>query len=168
MNKYVMELPKTMSSNVGTVCGARTGKPVAKWKPRHTSSGASSSGPRSRTELPIHERKWIHVEPEECDAHSLSVWKKLKILLRHELPHLREETELSYSKIWRRCLFRYRGHLLNGQFEHGLITSRREEEPRKDSSAPSTKTVRKLFFTFEPFKVTRDELRSTLLCKTWW
>ena len=55
MNKYVMELSETMSSSLGNVSGASTGRLVAKLKPKQTSSGASSSGPQSRTEIPIHE-----------------------------------------------------------------------------------------------------------------
>ena len=34
---------------------------------------------------------WIDVEPDEYDAHSFSVAKKMNDLLRHELPNLREE-----------------------------------------------------------------------------
>ena len=56
-----------------------------------TSSGTSSSGPQSRTEIPIHERKWIDVEPEENNAHFFSVAKEMIKSLRHELPHVREE-----------------------------------------------------------------------------
>ena len=91
LNKYVMELSETMSSSFETVSGASTGRPVSKLIPKQTSWRASSSGPRSTTGIPIHERKWIDVEPEEHDAHSFSVAKKRNKLLRHELPLLREE-----------------------------------------------------------------------------
>ena len=86
-----MELSETMSSSLETVSGATTARPIAKLKPKLTSWGASSSAPRSRTEIPIHERKWIDVEPDEYDAHSFSVAKKMNKLLRHELPYPREE-----------------------------------------------------------------------------
>ena len=91
MNKYVMEMSETVSSSFETVDGASARRPFAKSRQKQTSSGTSSSGPQSRTDIPIHERKWIDVEPEENNEHSFSVAKEMIKSLRHELFHLREE-----------------------------------------------------------------------------
>ena len=128
------------------------------------SSGASSSGPRSRT---IHERKWIDVEPEEYDAHSFGVAKKMNKLLRHELLHLREEDGA--------VAFKNVAPMFVSQFGFSLHWSIRIWLNHLQSGGAKKKfqyctdpNNAEAFLTFEPFKVTKEELRSILLCKTWW
>ena len=77
MNKYVVEMPETMSSALETVNGASTGRSEAELEPKQTTQGTSSSGPQSKNETPIHEREWIEVEPEEYDARSFGVANKM-------------------------------------------------------------------------------------------
>ena len=88
-SKYVMVMSDIMPSKPETLNGGRTREPVATLRSKQTSSETSSCGPKSRTETPIHERKWMDVEPGGYDAQFFfSVSKKMTELLRHELRHL--------------------------------------------------------------------------------
>ena len=134
MNKYVMELSETMSSSLGTVSGASTGRLVAKLNPKQTSSGASSSGPRSRTEIPMLKQSNTLRILSKSRRKCLNCFDMIFLIFE-------KKTELLPSKNWRRCLSRNLSHPRIGQFEHGLIICRGEEEPTKD---PNTVSIRKI------------------------
>ena len=68
--------------------GDRTGKPVAKARPKQTSMPTTSS---STVTLPYHQRDWIDFEPGQYDKSCFEVSKKMIRLLRHDPSILREE-----------------------------------------------------------------------------
>ena len=87
INKYVMEMTEqTQDDHLGYI-GERTGKLVAKARPKQTSTPTTSS----KTALPYDQREWIDVEPGPVDKSYFEVSKKMIRLLRHDSSALREE-----------------------------------------------------------------------------
>ena len=76
INKYVTETSEEI--HIESVGEKSTGKPVAKARPRRTSSLTLSL-----VSIPYRERKWIVAEPRRFDKSFLEVSKLMISLLRH-------------------------------------------------------------------------------------
>ena len=132
--------------------GSRAGKPAAKARPKQTSLPMSSS---LRVKMPINMREWIDVEPRQYDQHSFDVAKKMNILLRHDLPDLREEDGAIEFKIL--------APMFLSQFESSPHWS---IEHRRDSSIAWIPTQPILSSTFEQFKAILEEIKLIQHCET--
>ena len=128
--------------------GECTGKFVAKGRPKQASMPTTSSP----TVTPAyHQRDWIDVEPGPYDTIFQNFEKK---------------TEQSNSESWHRCFVQNLRLLSIGQFQHGWITWKKEEDLRRDSSSVWIHTLLIPSCTFEQFKAILKENTSTLHWKT--
>ena len=151
-----------------TTDGACTGKPVARLRPNQTSLKSLSSGSKVKTDIPIHEGKWIDVKPKQYDAYSYNVSKKMIKLLRHELLELREEDgAIAYKSL---------AQMFVSQFESSphwsiqiwLNHLERRGGPKKRFQYCVNPDFPEVLLSLQPFMVTQEETRLILLCKTSW
>ena len=109
--------------------------------------------------IPIHERRWIDIEPSKQNLASYDLSKKVINLLRHNQKVQREDDG---AVQFYRIKFHLRNHHSHkysiGLMSVGKLVWLQEEDPNEDISIALT--VREQFFTSELF---RDTLEIILL-----
>ena len=82
------------------------------------------------------------------------------------LQYFEKKTEQSNSESWHRCFVQNLRLLSIGQFEHGWIICKEEEDLKRDFSVVWTHSMPIPSCTFEQFKATLEENTSILHCRT--
>ena len=127
----------------------------AKTKPRRRTSASSST-----KTIPIEERTWTNIEPQDYSPIGYPVSKKLTNLLRHG--HLPREDDGARDE---RIIFGTILCILNiGLMKGGKVQWQKEEETRKDFSIALI--LQEKFFTSELFKIVQDAIPLILHYRT--
>ena len=149
---------ETSEKKTNVLAFARRSK--AKAKPRKGISACSSAGT-----VPIGERKWTDVEPEDYSTVDYPVSKRLNTLPRHgDLPR-EEDGAIEFGRLEDDLRNKF-GHSLNiGLMKCGRVEWQEAEATRKDFNIVLTRQDKK-FFISELFKAIQDAIPWILRYRT--